>query len=485
MELYKLSAIGLRNIFFKKNISAKEIVKYFINRIEKKDEKLKSIISLLKNRAEKKADILDKKISKNEPLGKLAGIPIIVKDNINIKNEITTCGSKFLKNYRSLFDASVIKFLDEEDAIIIAKSNLDEFAMGSSNEHSAFFKTCNPWNLKCVPGGSSGGSAAAVAARLSPISIGSDTGGSIRQPAAFCGIVGFKPTYGRVSRYGLVAFASSLDQIGPMATNVMDMALTMEVLENRCFKDSTNLRLPFENYTSNLLESLEGLKIGVPWDIFKNVDQNIYNNFKNSIEVLKSLKAEIISVELNILKYSTNVYYILSPAEAATNLARFDGIKYGVRSKGKTLDDIYDLSRDEGFGEEVKRRIMLGTFILSSGFKYYQKAQKVRTLIIRDFEETFKKCDLIALPTTPSSAFKIDSIKDPVTMYLQDSFTIPANMAGLPAISVPSGFDEQRKPLGIQFMGPQLHDALVIKAGYAFEREVKYSFMIPPIFDEE
>lgn len=486
--MYKLSAIEISKLLLSKNTSAKDIVDYFLKRIKKNDPKLKAFISILEERAYKKAAILDDKISKKKPIGKLAGVPVVVKDIINIKGELTTCGSKFLKNYRSIFDASVIEFLDREDAIIIGKSNLDEFAMGSSTENSAFFPTSNPWDLSCVPGGSSGGSAAAVAARLAPISLGSDTGGSIRQPAAFCGILGFKPTYGRVSRYGLVAFGSSFDQIGPFATSAKDIGFVMEVLEKPCSKDSTNLGMPTEDHLDNLKENLKGLTIGVPWHFLEDLKKETMENFKNSIKTLESLGAKVVDIDLDLLKYSIAVYYILATAEASTNLAKFDGIKYGVRSKkAKTLDDLYDLSRDEGFGPEVKRRIMLGTYVLSSGLQnaYYKKAQKVRTLIMRSFEKAFDTCSLIALPTCPFTAFELNSIKDPIGLYLQDLFTVSGNLAGLPGISIPSGFGKRQKPFGLQLLGPQLHDSLVISAAHAFEKATGFSAKIPPLFDKE
>lgn len=487
MNIYKLSALELRNLFLNKKISAQEIVSYFLKRISKYDPQIKSLLSVLTERAQKKAILLDKKRDDKKPLGKLAGIPIVIKDVINIQGELTTCASQFLKNYRAVFDASVIKFLEEEDAILIGKSNMDEFAMGGSNENSSFFPTHNPWNLKCIPGGSSGGSAAAVSARLAPFALGSDTGGSIRLPAAFCGIVGFKPTYGRVSRYGLVAYGSSLDQIGPFATNVKDIALAMEVLAKPCDKDSTNLKLPTENYTENLPLNLKGLKIGVPFNFLKDLDKVKRQNFDESIATLKSLGAEIIDIDLDILKYSLAVYYILAPAEASTNLAKFDGIKYGVRSKNaKTLDDVYDLSRDEGFGAEVKRRIMIGTYVLSSGYQeaYYKKAQKVRTLIIKAYEKAYETCDLIVMPTAPFAAYEIGKVQDPLQVYLLDLFTVSINLAGLPAINLPSGFDKDHMPYGLQIIGPQFHDAAVIRAGHAFEKATDFS-QIPPLFDKE
>ncbi len=486
--MHNKSAVEIRDLLLKGEISALEIAQYFLKRISFFDKDLKSLIKVLEERVLKKAKDIDQRKKEGKVLGKLAGIPIVLKDNMHIKDEITTCGSKFLTNYKAFFDSTVARLIDEEDGLIIGKSNLDEFAMGASTEKSAFFPSSNPWDLKCVPGGSSGGSSAAVSARLALIGLGSDTGGSIRQPAALCGIVGFKPTYGRVSRYGLVAFGSSLDQIGPLTTNVKDTALMMEVIGKHCEKDSTSINLPQETYSENLSNTLRGIKIGVPWNFLENAKPEIFDNFKKSTELLKELGAEIIDIDLDVLKYSVAIYYILATAEASTNLARFDGIKYGKRaSKVHSLEDIYNLSREEGFGFEVKKRIMLGTYVLSAGYQdaYYKKAQKMRTLIINAFEKAFSTCDIVIMPTSPSSAFEIGSIQNPLDMYMQDLFTISANLAGLPAMSLPSGFTKDNKPLGIQFIGPQLHDNLVIKYAYAYEQKNKIFEKIPPLFDRE
>jgi aspartyl-tRNA(Asn)/glutamyl-tRNA(Gln) amidotransferase subunit A len=487
--MYKLSALEIHELFINNQVSSTEIVEYFIKRIKKYDPQLKAFLSILEERSLVQAKKLDQKRKDKKPLGKMAGIPLVLKDNMHVKGETTTAGSKILQNYKAPFDATVTELFEQEDALIIGKTNLDEFAMGSSTENSAYFPTHNPWNLKCVPGGSSGGSAAAVSARLGLLATGSDTGGSIRQPAALCNLVGFKPTYGRVSRYGLVAFGSSLDQIGPLGLNVSDVALTMEVIGKHSPKDATSIDLPQENYLSNLRQDLKGVKVGVPFKLIENLKSELAKNFQDSITVLKKLGAEIVEVNLDILQYSMPVYYILAPAEASTNLARFDGIKYGFRSKNaKTLDQIYDLSRDEGFGAEVKRRILMGTFVLSAGFQdaYYKKAQKVRTLIIQAFNEAFNQCDVICVPTSPSSAFEMGAKNvDPIQLYLEDLYTIPANLAGVPAISIPSGFTKDQKPLGIQFMGPQLHDVSVVTKAYAFEKATNYSKKIPPLFDKE
>jgi aspartyl-tRNA(Asn)/glutamyl-tRNA(Gln) amidotransferase subunit A len=434
------------------------------------------------------AEALDKKKASGALLGKLAGIPIAIKDNILVKNEIATCGSKFLTNFRSPYNASVIERILAEDGIIIGKTNMDEFAMGSSTENSALQKTRNPWNLKCVPGGSSGGSAAAVAARFVPIALGSDTGGSVRLPAAFCGVVGFKPTYGRISRYGLVAYGSSLDQIGPLALNTADASLMMEVIGRHCPKDSTSIQQDPEEYLSQFKNSIKGMKIGVPWKFLEELAVEPKKTFQNSIEILKKLGAEIVEIDLSILKYAVAVYYILATAEASTNLARFDGIRYGQRAaRAKTLDEVYDFSKEDGFGAEVKRRIMLGTFVLSSGYQdaYYKKAQKVRTLILRSYKEAFSKCDLIASPVSPFAAFEIGAIKDPLQMYLEDIYTIGINLAGLPAVSIPNGMTSEGKPLGFQLIGAQKHDRLVLNAAHVLEKELSFHQAIPELANRE
>lgn len=483
--IHTLSAREIRDRFLKGELSAVSIVEAFLSRIQHHDHQIAAFLNVLKERAIEKAKQLDIKKASGKPLGKLAAVPIAVKDNMHIKGEISTCGSKFLSNYKAPFDSTVVRLLEEEDAILIGKTNLDEFAMGSSTENSAFKITYNPWNLKCSPGGSSGGSAAAVAARFCPIALGSDTGGSIRLPASFCGVVGYKPTYGRVSRFGLVAFASSLDQIGPLTTNVEDAALVMEVIGKHCEKDSTSLPADAEDILSQLKDrDLKGHKVGVPWQFLKDLAPEARSAFDASIEILKKLGAEIVEVDLSLLKHSLPVYYILATAEASTNLARFDGIRYGVRSpRAHTLDEVYDFSKNEGFGNEVKRRILLGTFVLSSGYQdaYYKKAQKIRTLLIRSYQEAFKKCHIIASPVSPTTAFEIGSIKDPLQMYLEDIYTIGVNLAGLPAISLPAGFSANKKPIGLQFIGPQKGDLEVFKVAHVFQEANNYHKQIPEL----
>lgn len=482
--MHTLSAIQIRNKFLSGELSAVSIIEYFIARIRLLDGQVGAFLSVFEERALIKAKLLDEKKAAGQKLGKLAAIPIALKDNIHVKGEISTCGSKFLTNYRAPFDSTVTRLLENEDAIIIGKTNLDEFAMGSSTENSALKKTRNPWDLKCTPGGSSGGSGAAVAARLCPLALGSDTGGSVRLPASFCGIVGFKPTYGRVSRFGLVAYGSSLDQIGPLATTTEDIALVMEVIGRHCERDSTSFVAPQEAYLSMLNEGVKGMRIGVPWQFLEQLAPEPKQVFDNAIDVLKSLGAQIVDIDLSILNYSLAVYYILATAEASTNLARFDGIRYGVRSaRAKTLDEVYDLSKEEGFGAEVKRRILLGTYVLSAGYQdaYYRKAQKVRTLLINKYKEAFQQCDLIATPVSPFTAFEIGTIKDPLQMYLEDIYTIAINLAGLPAISVPEGFSKDGKPLGLQLIGPQKQDARVLLASKAFEKATGYNTAIPEL----
>lgn len=480
--MHHLSAIELRDKFKKGELSAAAIVKHFLDRIQKYDSQVGAFLKVYNERALKQAEALDAKRAAGKPLGKLAGIPIALKDNIHVEGEISTCGSKFLTNFRAPFNATVTRLIEAEDGIIIGKTNMDEFAMGSSTEHSAFQKTRNPWNLKCTPGGSSGGSAAAVTARLCPLALGSDTGGSIRQPASFCGITGFKPTYGRVSRFGLVAYGSSLDQIGPLATNVADASLLMEVIGRHCERDSTSLNSPEEDYLSEINKSIKGITIGVPWQFLEGLAPETKINFEQSIDVYKKLGAEIVDVDLSILKYSIAVYYILATAEASTNLARFDGIRYGLRSqRAKTLEEVYDFSKEEGFGREVKRRILLGTYVLSSGYQdaYYRKGQKVRTLMIEKFREAFKKCTVVATPVSPFPAFEIGEIQDPLQMYLADIYTISANLAGIPAVSIPSGFSKDNKPFGLQLSGPQKQDRTVMQLAQAFEGATSFHKSLP------
>lgn len=482
--IHTYSASTLHEHFMSGKLSAQEIVSSYFERIKSLEPLVDAFLSLSYERAMAKAKELDEKRASGQPLGKLAGVPVAVKDNINVQGELSTCGSKILQNYRAPYNATAIQLIEAEDAIIIGKTNCDEFAMGSSTEHSAYKRTKNPWNLACTPGGSSGGSAAAVAARFCPVSLGSDTGGSVRQPGALCGIAAFKPTYGRISRHGLVAYGSSLDQIGPFGTCVEDIALMMEVMGRHCTKDSTSVPKGPDEYMQAIKKPITGMKIGVPWQFLKDLRPESMKNFQDAMKTLESLGCQIKEVDLSLLKYSLPTYYILATAEASTNLARFDGIRYGLRSaSAKTLDEVYDFTREEGFGAEVKRRILLGTFVLSSGYKdaYYKQAQKVRALIIQQYEQAFADCDLIATPVTPNPCFELGSIQDPLQMYLEDIYTIGLNLAGLPGMSVPSGFTQDKKPLGLQLIGPQLGDVLVCQAAYNFEQATNFHNAIPEI----
>lgn len=473
--MHELSAHALHERFVKGEFSAQQIVEASFKRIAQFDSKVGAFLSVFSERALSKAKALDQKRARKEKLGKLAGVPIAFKDNINVLNERTSCGSQFLSNYNAVFDATVTRLIEEEDALIIGKTNMDEFAMGSSTENSSFHVTKNPWDPSCTPGGSSGGSAAAVAARFCPLALGSDTGGSVRQPAAFCGTVGFKSSYGRVSRNGLVAFGSSLDQIGPFANHVADAALLLDVMAKPCRFDSTSIPHTSPSAVETLTKPIKGSKIGVPWKFLEGLAPEPRKNFEDSLEVFKSLGCTIVDINLDLVKYSIAVYYILATAEASTNLARFDGIRYGKRStRAATLDEIYDFSRQEGFGAEVKRRILLGTYVLSAGYQdaYYKKAQKVRTLLIEQYKKAFQHCDIIATPTSPFTAFEIGKIQDPLQMYLQDIYTVPVNLAGLPAVSIPSGFCKKNRPFGLHLTGPFLHDADVLKFAAHFEKAV-------------
>lgn len=485
--MHDKTAHQIRSLFLSGEISAEEIAKKTIEKIEAEDPKLNAFLSLFHERALEKAKKLDQKKASGAPLGKLAGVPIALKDNMQIKGQLTTCASKILENYRAPYDATVTRLFDEADALLIGKTNMDEFAMGGSGTHSAFGPTRNPWNLDCNPGGSSSGSAAAVAARLCPIAMGSDTGGSIRQPAAYTGITGFKPTYGRVSRFGLVAFGSSLDQIGPLTQDVRDAALIMEVIGKHCKRDSTSIEGGPAEYLKAIEGSIKGAKVGVPWSFLKKLEGEPKENFEKALDTLRSLGAEIVDIDLSNLRYGIAIYYILATAEASTNLARFDGIRYGYRSKeAGDLDEIYELSREDGFGWEVKNRILLGTYVLSSlsHEAYYTKAQRVRMLIIRQLQKAFELCDIIAHPVAPGAAPKLDAIKNPIDEYLQDLYTVGANLAGCPGISVPSGFTTTNMPLGVQFLGPQRHDAQVLQMGHAFQMATGH-LKTPPLFGGE
>lgn len=462
-----------------RKISARETAEVFFKRIEAWDPVLKCFTSLQQDSALAQARAVDERIAKGEDPGPLAGVPIAIKDNICVKGVKTTCSSKILANYTAAYDATVIAHLRAAGAVLVGKTNLDEFAMGSSTENSAFFTTRNPWDPSRIPGGSSGGSAAAVAARLAPLALGSDTGGSIRQPAACCGVVGFKPTYGAVSRFGLVAFASSLDQIGPFAWNVADAALLLQTISGYDKRDSTSIDRPVPDYAAALGRGVKGLKIGLPKEYFiDGMDPAVERAVREAVKTLEKLGASVQEISLPHTDAAVSVYYVLAPSEASANLARFDGVRYGHRSaKAQNLLEQYELSRAEGFGPEVKRRIMLGTYALSSGYydAYYLKAQKVRTLIKQDFDQAFQKVDVLLTPTAPTAAFKIgEKADDPLQMYLSDIFTISCNLAGLPGLSLPCGFTQDNLPIGLQILGKPFDEETVLAAASAYEKATSW-----------
>ncbi len=458
-----------------KNASVKELVNDIFAKIDHKDSEINSYICTTKDIAISQAENVDKLIQNNEDLPPLAGIPIAVKDNICTKGVATTCASKMLKNFVAPYEATASSKLWSSGAICLGKTNLDEFAMGSSTETSLFGVTSNPWDINRVPGGSSGGSAASVAAGFCAAAIGSDTGGSIRQPASFCGVVGLKPTYGRVSRWGLVAFASSLDQIGPITNTVSDAAEILYSISGKDPFDSTCLDKPVPNYLTDLNKSIKGLKIGIIKECFEHpgLNSEVKESVLSGVDRFKSLGAEIIEVECPRFNDGIATYYVIAPSEASANLARYDGVKYGYRSNdGLNLIDMTSKSRAEGFGDEVQRRILIGTYALSAGYTdaYYKKAQKVRTLIRKDFDNAFKKVDILVTPTCPTTAFlKGDFVNDPLSMYLSDLLTVPVNLAGLPAISIPCGFDTKGLPVGMQLIGNVLEEDRILNVANIFE----------------
>ena len=433
---------------------------------------------MLEEQAMEDARLFDSK-AKDYSASPLAGVPIAIKDVICIKGALTTCGSRILEGFVAPYDATVTEKLRSAGAIFLGKTNLDEFAMGSSTENSAYMKTRNPWDPGRVPGGSSGGSAAAVAAGLSAGALGTDTGGSIRQPSSFCGVVGIKPTYGRVSRFGLVAFASSLDQIGPITGDVQDAAIMLQAIAGYDRRDSTSVDLPVPDYRATLKEAIRGLRLGIPREYFiEGTDPEIEAAVRNAISTCEQLGAHIVDISLPHTEYGIAAYYIIAPAEASSNLARYDGVKYGHRAQGaRDLIDMYRKSRSEGFGAEVKRRIMLGTYVLSAGYydAYYRKASQVRTLIRRDFLDAFEKCDAILAPVSPIPAFKLgEKVDDPLQMYLSDVFTLPASLAGIPGISVPCGFTSENLPIGLQILGPHFREELILRIAYQFEQATDF-----------
>ncbi|MCF6155755.1 MAG: Asp-tRNA(Asn)/Glu-tRNA(Gln) amidotransferase subunit GatA [Candidatus Brocadia sp.] len=484
MRLFESTALQIKAKILSKEIHVTELVKHFVKRIKDVEPNIQAYITIHEEEALKKAAEIDKKIENAEKVGLLAGIPVAVKDNICTKNLYTTCASEILKNFIPPYDAFVVNRLKEEDAVIIGKTNLDEFAMGSSTENSRYKVTRNPWNLDYVPGGSSGGSAAAVAADLSIMALGSETGGSVRQPAAFCGVVGLKPTYGRVSRYGLVAFGSSLDQVGTVTKDVSDAALILQVIAGYDLHDSTSANVPVPDYLNGIDSGIDGLRIGIPKEYFATgLSADVHKALKDALKVYERLGAKVIDISLPHTEYAVAVYYIVANAEASSNLARYDGVRYGHRtSESHGIIDMYCRTRSEGFGNEVKRRIMLGNYALSSGYydAYYLKASKVRNLIKNDFDIAFEEVDCIICPTSPVPAFKIgERANNPLEMYLSDIYTIPANLAGIPGISIPCGFSREALPIGMQILGKHFEEKKLLQIAYAFERETDFHLKKP------
>lgn len=474
MKLYEKTASELSEMLSKKECSAVELYNDVKSRIDSVEDKTGAYVTINENALEQ-AKAVDEARAKGEELHALAGIPIGIKDNISTKGLRTTCSSKMLENYVPPFNATVMEKINSAKMVITGKMNMDEFAMGSSTETSYMHLTHNPYNTECVPGGSSGGSAAAISAGEAILTLGSDTGGSIRQPSALCGAVGMKPTYGSVSRYGLVAFASSLDQIGPLGKSVKDVAMLQSLICGYDKMDATSKNISYPDYYANLKNNVKGLRIGVPKEYFgEGIDSEVKEAVYKAVELMKQNGAEIKEISLPSTEYAINTYYIIASAEASSNLARFDGVKYGYRAKDYDgLTDMYEKTRSEGFGDEVKRRIMLGTFVLSSGFydAYYKKAKLVQRKISQEFSDAFKECDVIATPTVPSSAFKIgENIGDPIKMYYNDVCTVTVNIAGLPAISVPCGFDSKNMPMGLQFIADKFCEQTLLDTAYAYEQ---------------
>ena len=487
MDITELTVHELQEKLKNKELTSYEITKAYVDKIEEKEKAVQAFVTTLEKEALEKASKIDEEIKNGEEDGSFTGIPIGIKDNICTKGVKTTCSSKMLENFVAPYDATVVEKLNSEEMINLGKLNMDEFAMGGSTEYSYFKKTRNPWDLNKVPGGSSGGSAAAVAARMVPWALGSDTGGSIRQPASFCGVVGLKPTYGLVSRYGLVAFASSLDQIGPITKDVYDSAMLLNIITGHDDRDTTSSNQEKVDYTKCLKNDVKGLKIGVPKEFFgEGINEEVKEKLEEAIETYKELGAEVEEFSLDIAKYSLATYYIIACAEASSNLGRFDGIRYGYRAKEfKDLKDLYRKSRSEGFGPEVKRRIILGTYVLSSGYydAYYKKAQQVRTLVMNEFNKAFEKYDVLLTPTSPTVAFDIGSkSNNPLEMYLSDICTVSVNIGGLPGISIPCGVDKSNMPIGMQLIGNKFQEGTILNAAYTFEQKTKFRENHKPTF---
>ncbi len=479
MKLFEQPAHVLHDMLVNKEITSLELTEAVLARIDEVEGDVKAYLTITRDEAIAQAKAVDEKIAKGETISFLEGIPGAIKDNICTKGVKTTCASKILQNFVAPYDATVMTKLREQNPVIIGKANMDEFAMGGSTENSAFQKTGNPWNTQCVPGGSSGGSAAAVAAGTAVWALGSDTGGSIRQPASFCGVVGMKPTYGRVSRYGLVAYASSLDQIGPITKDVTDCAHILNIISGRDEMDSTSVNEEVPDFTKALVEDVKGLKVGIPKEYFvKGMDPDVEKTVRDAVKKLEELGAEILEISLPNTDYAISTYYLISPAEAATNLARYDGVSYGERAEDAAdLVEMMTKTRTQYLGEEVKRRIMIGNYALSAGYydAYYLKALKVRRLIKEDFDKAFDQVDVIVCPTAPTPAYKIgEKISNPLEMYLQDACTVPLNLAGLPGISVPCGYSSDNMPIGLQIIGKALDEETILRVAYTYEQSQSF-----------
>ena len=485
MRLYDKPAHVLHDMLVNKEITSVELTQDVLSRIDEVEGDVEAYLTITRAEALAQAEAVDKKIAAGEKISFLEGIPGAIKDNICTKGVKTTCASKILEHFVPPYDATVMTKIKEENPVILGKVNMDEFAMGGSTENSAYHVTHNPWNLDCVPGGSSGGSAAAVAAGTAIWALGSDTGGSIRQPASFCGVVGMKPTYGRVSRYGLVAYASSLDQIGPLTRDVTDCAHLLNIIAGHDEMDYTSSAAEVPDYTKALVEDVKGLKIGLPKEYFvEGMDPEVEQAVRTAIKKYEELGAEVVEISLPHTEYAISTYYLIAPAEAATNLERYDGVSYGERVDGEDLVQMMTNTRDEKFGEEVKRRIMIGNYALSAGYydAYYLKALKVRTLVQQDYTEAFKKVDVIMAPTAPTPAFKIgEMIADPLQMYLQDVCTVPLNLAGLPGISIPCGKSSKGLPIGLQIIGKPLAEETLIRTAYTYEQSQDYHKQMPEL----
>jgi aspartyl-tRNA(Asn)/glutamyl-tRNA(Gln) amidotransferase subunit A len=480
LELYRLTISEVRALLDRKEVSVHDVLESIFKRIEAVEDTVRAFVTVTRDKAFEMAEGIQEKMNLTETMNRtsILGVPLAIKDNMCTRGILTTCSSNILRNFIPPYESTVTARLLEQGYVLVGKTNLDEFAMGSSTENSGFFTTKNPWDFETIPGGSSGGSAAAVAADECIAALGSDTGGSIRQPAALCGVVGLKPTYGRISRYGLVAFASSLDQIGPITKNVRDSSILMNIIAGHDPLDSTSAPVPLPDFTAVLDKDIKGMKIGIPKEYFiEGMNAEVEGAVTEAIRQLESLGAIPVEVSLPHTGYAVATYYVLATSEASSNLARYDGVKYGFRATGKDLMDMYVRTRAQGFGAEVKRRIMLGTYALSSGYyeAYYRKAQQVRTLIKKDFEDAFKKVDVIATPTTPTAAFKVgEKTADPLQMYLSDIFTISVNLAGVPGISLPCGFTSDNLPIGLQLIGKHFDEESILQVAHAYEQSTDW-----------